>query len=413
MFNTRPWVPASLSPSLRRLFVPIDHTRPAARCRACRRLKTATSRANRFLPVVRQAFRRLCSFGSTVPSRHVVVAWPLSPAPLVPKRCLQASLVLGALTCFVALPAVARLPCSIGLAVVLGAAASWSSPRLVRGYLFLVGVVLTAAGLVPVPSRRGWQSGMNPKSFGHSPGVLALGLAFGLRLLLDYGPVESAMRVRIAGAVGTSGLVMVVVARRGRHVPHRDTVLTWRCGRTTRRTRRENEPPRQSRRSSYPTRHCNQERRRPRRGYNTLPSLERKHGFVARPPRLDSCHLPADPRPWPTSHQVLWRLCEPKPKSLITKRVDRVPSILYRHKNRQRLNHIHFQPSPWARLIRKVFEVDPLLCKCGAEMKIIAVLPDPKVVDHIIRHLDKNAVAARSPPPISAQLPTVASHDNL
>ena len=69
----------------------------------------------------------------------------------------------------------------------------------------------------------------------------------------------------------------------------------------------------------------------------------------------------------------------------------------------------------WARLIRKVFEVDPLLCgKCGSEMKIIAVLTDPKVVDRIIRHLDKNAVTARSPPPISIQLdPALPSHDNL
>jgi hypothetical protein len=57
----------------------------------------------------------------------------------------------------------------------------------------------------------------------------------------------------------------------------------------------------------------------------------------------------------------------------------------------------------WARLIRKVFEFDPLLCgKCGAEMKIIAVLTDPKVVDRIIRHLEQNPTgepkAPRAPP---------------
>jgi hypothetical protein len=61
-----------------------------------------------------------------------------------------------------------------------------------------------------------------------------------------------------------------------------------------------------------------------------------------------------------------------------------------------------------------VFEVDPLLCQCGAEMKIIAVLTDPQVVDRITRHLDKNAVAARSPPPISNLLHETGSvHDNL
>ena len=56
----------------------------------------------------------------------------------------------------------------------------------------------------------------------------------------------------------------------------------------------------------------------------------------------------------------------------------------------------------WARLFRKVFEVDPLLCKCGAEIKIIAVLTDPKVVDRIILHLQQTdqPAAPRAPPPI-------------
>ena len=47
-------------------------------------------------------------------------------------------------------------------------------------------------------------------------------------------------------------------------------------------------------------------------------------------------------------------------------------------------------------------------------MKIIAVLTDPKVVDRIIRYLDKNAGTPRSPPPIGAQLDsTLLFHDNL
>ncbi len=56
----------------------------------------------------------------------------------------------------------------------------------------------------------------------------------------------------------------------------------------------------------------------------------------------------------------------------------------------------------WARLIRKVFEVDPLLCQCGAEMKIIAVITDPKVIDRIILHLQKtdSPPPPRAPPPI-------------
>ncbi len=60
----------------------------------------------------------------------------------------------------------------------------------------------------------------------------------------------------------------------------------------------------------------------------------------------------------------------------------------------------------WARLIRKVFEVDPLLClKCGEKMKIISVITEPAVVDKIIRHLQKKAsedkTATRAPPPTS------------
>ncbi len=57
----------------------------------------------------------------------------------------------------------------------------------------------------------------------------------------------------------------------------------------------------------------------------------------------------------------------------------------------------------WARLIRKVFEVNPLLCgNCGAKMKIVAVLTDPKVVNRIIVHLQQTdpPAAARAPPPI-------------
>jgi len=57
----------------------------------------------------------------------------------------------------------------------------------------------------------------------------------------------------------------------------------------------------------------------------------------------------------------------------------------------------------WARLLRKVFEVDPLTCaRCGAEMKVIAVITAPAIVDRMLSHLEKNADAddfdARAPP---------------
>jgi hypothetical protein len=53
-----------------------------------------------------------------------------------------------------------------------------------------------------------------------------------------------------------------------------------------------------------------------------------------------------------------------------------------------------------AGMIRKVYEVDPMLCpKCGGRMKVIAFLTDFSVVDRIIDHLELTFVADRSPPP--------------
>ena len=54
----------------------------------------------------------------------------------------------------------------------------------------------------------------------------------------------------------------------------------------------------------------------------------------------------------------------------------------------------------WAEMIRKVYEVDPLLCpQCGGQMRIIAFLTDFSVVDRIINHLKLVFVADRPPPP--------------
>jgi len=53
-----------------------------------------------------------------------------------------------------------------------------------------------------------------------------------------------------------------------------------------------------------------------------------------------------------------------------------------------------------AEMIRKVFEVDPLLCpRCGGQMRIIAFLSDYTAVDRISNHLKLTFVAERPPPP--------------
>jgi hypothetical protein len=55
----------------------------------------------------------------------------------------------------------------------------------------------------------------------------------------------------------------------------------------------------------------------------------------------------------------------------------------------------------WARLIRKVYEADPLQCpKCKGPMRVVALIDDPGVIRHILEHLGLWAPEAseRGPP---------------
>jgi hypothetical protein len=55
----------------------------------------------------------------------------------------------------------------------------------------------------------------------------------------------------------------------------------------------------------------------------------------------------------------------------------------------------------WARMIRRVFAADPLLCDCGETMRVISFLTDPPVIAQILRHLENRASStgsARAPP---------------
>ena len=53
--------------------------------------------------------------------------------------------------------------------------------------------------------------------------------------------------------------------------------------------------------------------------------------------------------------------------------------------------------STWARLLRKIFEVDPLVCKCGARMQIISFITEPRVVDRILRHRESEHCKTKDP----------------
>ena len=56
----------------------------------------------------------------------------------------------------------------------------------------------------------------------------------------------------------------------------------------------------------------------------------------------------------------------------------------------------------WARLIRRVYEVDPLLCRCGERMRVVGFITQApvirKILIHIGRRFDPLKLPGRSPP---------------
>jgi len=58
----------------------------------------------------------------------------------------------------------------------------------------------------------------------------------------------------------------------------------------------------------------------------------------------------------------------------------------------------------WARLIKKIYEVDPLTCpKCKGSMRIIAFIEDYKVIRKILDWLGIDEVRRDRPPPKKMQ----------
>ena len=50
-------------------------------------------------------------------------------------------------------------------------------------------------------------------------------------------------------------------------------------------------------------------------------------------------------------------------------------------------------------MLRRLYEVDPLGCpSCGGEMRIVAFIHSPKVIDRILDHLRKKGRDARAGP---------------
>jgi hypothetical protein len=51
----------------------------------------------------------------------------------------------------------------------------------------------------------------------------------------------------------------------------------------------------------------------------------------------------------------------------------------------------------WAQRLRRVFDIDLSRCvRCGAQLRVLAVIIDPRVITAILAHLETRA--ARAPP---------------
>ena len=52
----------------------------------------------------------------------------------------------------------------------------------------------------------------------------------------------------------------------------------------------------------------------------------------------------------------------------------------------------------WAELIYKIYHVDPLTCRCGAQMKIVAFVTEPASIGRILAKRNNNPSRQRAPP---------------
>ena len=59
----------------------------------------------------------------------------------------------------------------------------------------------------------------------------------------------------------------------------------------------------------------------------------------------------------------------------------------------------------WADLIRRVFELDPLLCPCGGTLRLVAFITEPRIIRKILEHLNNKANGRRAPP-LSPTMPS-------
>ena len=98
-----------------------------------------------------------------------------------------------------------------------------------------------------------------------------------------------------------------------------------------------------------------------------------------------------------------------------------MPSYIYSIHDESQGTHIGEEDGPtcvpskgWAKMIRKVYAVDPLRCPtCGGQISIISFMEEPKTIDRIISHLKLTFEVERPPPPrVVQQDPLIAAEEN-
>jgi hypothetical protein len=54
----------------------------------------------------------------------------------------------------------------------------------------------------------------------------------------------------------------------------------------------------------------------------------------------------------------------------------------------------------WARLLKRVYQVEPLKCDCGGTLRVIAFITQQKLITEILQHLEKTKTKpeSRAPP---------------
>ncbi|MGA2260288.1 MAG: hypothetical protein ABSH28_02495 [Acidobacteriota bacterium] len=85
------------------------------------------------------------------------------------------------------------------------------------------------------------------------------------------------------------------------------------------------------------------------------------------------------------------------PPSALTKSTSAKGLRAARHSEQHNSGFSKENGSNWARLLRKIVEVDPLVCTCGARMQIVSFITDPWIADRILRHRESEHCKAKDP----------------